>query len=101
VHRDTLTLQPLPPPPPPPTHTCTHTHTNGRSNAAGRPGSRSSEARPALELAPPHLALAAAAGGGGRGARLHATYLAFGSRGDKVGVGCVGVKTGEGETGGG
>jgi WD and tetratricopeptide repeat-containing protein 1 len=45
-------------------------------------------AQPLLALAPPHLAMATAAAGsgnGGRASRMHATYVAWGNRGDKVG----------------
>lgn len=45
-------------------------------------------AQPLLTLAPPHLAMATAAAGsgnGGRASRMHATYVAWGNRGDKVG----------------
>ncbi|PRW39165.1 WD and tetratricopeptide repeats 1-like [Chlorella sorokiniana] len=44
-------------------------------------------AQPLLALAPPHLAMATAAAGsgnGGRASRMHATYVAWGNRGDKV-----------------
>lgn len=67
LHNPHPTPTPLPPQLGPPTR--------------GRP-----PAQPMLTLAPPHLALAVAAGSGagGRFARMHATYVAFGNRGDKV-----------------
>lgn len=52
---------------------------------AGPPERGHPPVAPVLSLAPPHLALCAAAGGGGRHSRVHATYVAFGNRGDKVG----------------
>lgn len=65
---------------------------------AGAPVRLAPPAQPMLALAPPHLALASAAAGsgnGGRASRMHATYVAWGNRGDKVGwlQGWVRVRT--------
>lgn len=53
----------------------------------GAPVRLAPPAQPLLTLAPPHLAMATAAAGsgnGGRASRMHATYVAWGNRGDKV-----------------
>ncbi|KAL4428996.1 hypothetical protein ABPG77_006035 [Micractinium sp. CCAP 211/92] len=55
-----------------------------RKLSTGSPERGHPPAAPVLSLAPPHLALCAAGGGGGRHSRMHATYVAFGNRGDKV-----------------
>ena len=62
---------------------CAHPSPHGLAPAAGAPDTSRPAPRPLLALAPPHLALAAA-GSAAAASRMHATYLAFGNRGDKI-----------------